>query len=115
LRPSLTLGIDHATDRAEGITVTSDQNIAPEAYASGDDEVEYYVPVAWQAITSLVIGIVSILLITRYGGTGLFALAFGADALWRIDRGMRTGKGLAIAGIVLGGVALAVALIGYIS
>jgi hypothetical protein len=66
------------------------------------------------AITSLVLGIVSIPLLFLWGiGTlfGIAALVLGIIALNRINKTKSSGKGMAIAGIATGGFTLLVALI----
>lgn len=58
------------------------------------------------AIVSLVVGLISVLL--PFGFIpGIIALALGVDGLRAVRAGLRSGRGLAIAGIILGCVGIA--------
>jgi len=64
------------------------------------------------AIASLVLGILSLPAITMHlGGTGLFAVLCGYAARSEIRHGRATGDGLAVAGLILGYLALGITII----
>lgn len=58
-------------------------------------------PTSGLGVASLVLGLVGACLV-GFGPFGVLALIFGATALPAINRGEKTGKGIAIAGLVLG-------------
>ncbi|MGW4411589.1 DUF4190 domain-containing protein [Nonomuraea sp. NPDC004702] len=67
------------------------------------------------AITSLIFGVAGVVFICLYGFPGLFAVLFGHMARAEVRAGRRRGDGLAVAGLVLGylAVSLAVAFLIY--
>jgi len=72
-------------------------------------------PMSAACIGSLVLGVVSILFAAPLGFLGFVAgaaaLVFGIIGVGRANRGMVSGRGLAIAGIVLGAVGAVFALL----